>query len=213
MFYFPDHFPTLHSETVITGPYLCDRKTKTLLYCLAALSTEAGTDAKWLRGEQSAFFLMLAFFLPLGSKQHCLKTRGCFSFLKRNVAPQAALLTSCSLRSLLQLFEVFTYSLQCCVWHTKWADLSRADCFWEKECIFKSMFEIVVKTYQYLAMLKWEGWMVLWSACQILLKNLILLVKNGKEWIKSLVRICSCTLKEDSTFTEAKGYFSTEKLH
>lgn len=73
MFYFPDHFPTLHSETVITQPYLCDRKTKTLLYCLAALSTEAGTDAKWLRGEQSAFFLMLAFFSAFGQQTAVLE--------------------------------------------------------------------------------------------------------------------------------------------
>lgn len=48
-----------------------------------------------------------------------------------------------------------------------------------KRVYFKSMFEIVVKTYQYLAMLKWEGWMVLWSARQNLIEKLDSI---GEKW-------------------------------
>lgn len=73
MFYFPDHFPTLPSETALTRPCVCGRKTKTHLYSLAALSTEAVTDAEWLHEEQSAFFLIRAFFSAFGPQTALLE--------------------------------------------------------------------------------------------------------------------------------------------
>lgn len=110
---------------ITTRPQLCDRKDKMLLYTLAAFSVEACCDTHEAAAQGTELvcgvFFYRSCFLPLesdvlgwaadSSKHHCLKTCGCFTFVKRKCGSATYIDYTSQLEfGVFLLFRIFIYS-------------------------------------------------------------------------------------------------------
>lgn len=131
---------------------------------------EAETDAEWLHGEQSAYFPMLAFSLPSGHKQHCLKTWGCF-FSKKRRGSSGCFVDIVQFEKFAAAFwSIYILSLVLCVTYKIGTSYQSWHASEEKSALLilflKQCLKLWWKIYHYVAMLRWEGWMALWSVHQ-----------------------------------------------
>lgn len=120
---------------VTTRPRFSDRKNETLLYSLAALTTEACCDRREAAAqgaERGGFCLFVCFvfwcrgvFLPLESdaldwaaasnKHRCLKTCRCFTLCKKECGSSNHIVYGIRLRILFCFWNTYTFSLVLCI--------------------------------------------------------------------------------------------------